>query len=287
MVEPTEFSSSFADSAQIAADITTVVAAIVVGAWAYVRSYGLQIARPAVELNVDATAIGKVAHRILLHVTLSVRNAGSRECRVFLCWKLASLDASLEDLADVSYHDGRTNRQQTLKGQVKFARQVPARLPARQVKDVLLQSHATASNRQSAEVAPEEATFGRPPQNYEPVLPYTTFVSPGITQRYEFTTSVPMGSIAAAIVAYIQYERPRSRTEAILAKPVRVLLGLSSRATKPTTFDHTTVGVVELTPHTEQAPEPLRNIEAAATQAGADGLIAPTKTALPESSSPW
>jgi hypothetical protein len=42
-----------------------------------------------------------------------------------------------------------------------------------------------------------------------------------------------------------------------------VLLGLSSRATKATTFDHTTVGVVELTPHREQAPEPLRNIEAA------------------------
>jgi hypothetical protein len=268
MIEPAEFSSSFADAAQIAADISTVVAAIVVGAWAYTRNYGQQIARPAVELNVDATKMGQVAHRLLLRVTLSVRNAGSRECRVFLCWKLASLDGGLESLTDISYHDSRTNREHSLKGQVKFARQVPVRPTASQVKDEHTEGLAATSNEPSVQVAPQQASFGRAPANYEPVLPYTTFVGPGITQRYEFATSVPVGSIAAAIVAYIQYERPRSQTEALLARPVRVLLGLSFRATKATTFDHTTVGIVEFTPHSEPVRDRIRSNEGPATQRG-------------------
>src|SRR5439155_21582642 len=98
MVESGVPVSSFAEAAHAAADITTVVAAVAVGAWAYVRSYGRQIARPAIELMINAIAIGEVASCSLIHVTLSVRNAGSRECRIFLCWKLISLDARLSSL---------------------------------------------------------------------------------------------------------------------------------------------------------------------------------------------
>ena len=127
MVESGVPASSFAEAAHAAADVTTVIAAVVVGVWAYVRSYGQQIARPAIELMINARAIGEVASRSLIHVTFNVRNAGSRECRVFLCWKLTSLDARLSSLTDVKYADLRTHDDVTLAGQVRFAREVPKR----------------------------------------------------------------------------------------------------------------------------------------------------------------
>jgi hypothetical protein len=249
MVQSGATVSSFADIAHTAADVTTVVAAVVLGAWAYVRSYGLQIARPAIELTVDARTIGNVASRSLIHVTLSVRNAGARECRVFLCWKLTSLDAHLSSLTDVKYRDRRTHADVTLAGQVKFMREVPKRRPASQTSDGEHQPLTTAPASLVARDAQLLATkFGEAPPNYEPVVPYKTFVSPGVTQRYDFVTSVPATSTAATIVGYIQYERSRSRTEAILGGPVRAVVGLSRGETKVTTFDHTTAGVVVLTP---------------------------------------
>jgi hypothetical protein len=253
MVQSVVLASSFADVAHTAADVTTVGAALVLGAWAYVRSYGQQIARPAIELTVEAVAMGEVANRSLLHVTLSVRNAGSRECRVFLCWKLASLDASLPTLTDIKYRDWHTNDDLTLVGQVQFTREVPTRQPMSQTSDAR-QQHVTTpdSNSEARDAQPLVTKFGKAPPNYEPLLPYKTFVSPGVVQRYDFATSVPAGSSAAAIVAYIQYERSRSRTEAVLGGPVRAVVGLSSRETRATTFGHTSVGIVTIAPISPQ-----------------------------------
>ncbi len=268
MVESAVLASSFADVAHTAADVTTVVAAIVLGAWAYVRSYGQQIARPAIELTVDAIAIGEVASRSLLHVTLSVRNAGSRECRVFLSWKLASLAASRSNLMDVKYRDSRTRDERTLVGQIRFAREVPRRQPTSQTSDDR-QPHPTTTRTgsETREAQPLGAKFGEAPPNYESLLPHTTFVSPGVTQRYAFVTGVPVGSVAATIVGYIQYERSRSRTEALLAGPVRAVLGLSGRATKATTFDHTTAGVVAIA--ADNHPTRGRNAQSDASRSGA------------------
>lgn len=253
MVESVVLASSFADVAHTAADVTTVAAALALGAWAYVRSYGQQIARPAIELTVDAVAIGEVASRSLLHVTLSVRNAGSRECRVFLCWKLASLDTSLPTLTDIKYRDWHTNDDLTLVGQVKFTREVPIRQPMSQTKRRPREaSYNPRTNSVANDAQPLVTEFGKAPPNYEPLLPYKTFVSPGVIQRYDFVTSVPVGSSAAAIVAYIQYERSRSRTEAVIGGPVRAVVGLSSRETKATTFGHTSVGIVAIGPGSHQ-----------------------------------
>jgi hypothetical protein len=245
MVESGLLASSLGDVTQIAADVTTIVAALIVGAWAYVRSYGQQIARPAVELTVDGKVIGEVASRSLIHVTFSVRNAGSRECRVFLCWKLTSLDSRLTSLTDVKYRDRRTGNDVILTGQVKFTREVPMRLQAAKISD---DQQQPSTGLVAREAQPLVTQLGATPEGFEPILPYTTFVAPGVTQRYDFVTSVPGGSAAAAVIGYIQYQRSRSRTETILGGPVRAIVGLSSGETKVTTSDHTAVGVVVMAP---------------------------------------
>jgi hypothetical protein len=245
MVGPPLAASSFADMAHTAADLTTVVAAVVLGTWAYIRSYGQQIARPAIELSVNATVIGEVASRSLLHVTLNVRNAGSRECRVFLVWKLSSLSADLANLADISYQDSRTREDVTLVGQVRFARQVPRQRMRRSGDDDGPQHPARSKTR---DTQPAVTQFGVAPHNYEPVLPYETFVGPGVSQRYEFVAGVPADSAAAAIVCHIQYRRSRSLAETVLAGPVRAVVGLTAGETKVTTFDHTTAGYVAIAP---------------------------------------
>ena len=320
MVETPVLASSFADVAHTAADVTTVVAALVLAAWGYVRSYGQQITRPAIELTVDAVVIGEVASRSLLHVTLSVRNAGSRECRVFLYWKLSILDASLPSLTHLKY------RNRTLVGQVKFAREVPMHQTAGQTGDDQQQQTAgqtgddqqqqtagqtgddqqqqtagqtgddqqqqtagqtgddqqqqtagqtgddqqqqtagqTGDDQQQQQTTVRTGSkardaqrrvrkFGEAPRNFEKVLHGETFVSPGVTQRYDFVTSVPVGSAAALIIAQIQYERTRLRSEKVLGGPVRAVAGLSPGETTLTTFNHTTAEYVAIAPGSHPA----------------------------------
>jgi hypothetical protein len=85
------------------------------------------------------------------------------------------------------------------------------------------------------------------------VLHGETFVSAGVTQRYDFVTSVPVGSAAALIIAQIQYERTRSRSEKVLGGPVRALAGLSRSETTLTTFNHTTAEYVAIAPGSHPA----------------------------------
>ena len=88
MTLPFLFVTSFAQSADTAAHVATVVATIVLGLWAYSRFVAEQITRPPIEFTVEVESGPVVAAQRLVHITFRVRNAGKRECDVWLYWRI-------------------------------------------------------------------------------------------------------------------------------------------------------------------------------------------------------
>lgn len=233
MMLPVPFLTSFAQTADTASHVATVVATVVLGLWAYSRFVAEQITRPPIEFTVEAESADVVAARRLVRVTLRVRNAGKRECDVWLYWRLRVLRENADRLEE---HRDRP-------GQIRFTRADPVATSG---------SDETGLTGQNIEEKPRPATrndrLDSPdaPKGFVPVIPFRTFVGAGVTQNYPFVTALELDCIAATIVGSIAYRRSRSGIAALIAPLARLLSGLSSRETRLLTRDHTAVGVVFL-----------------------------------------
>jgi hypothetical protein len=103
--------ASFAEKADTAAHVATVVATAVLGLWAYSRFVAQQITRPPIEFTAKGEPIGSCAGKRLIWITFQVHNGGTRECDVWLYWKLLGLRNRSEHL----------NERAKLPGQIQFS----------------------------------------------------------------------------------------------------------------------------------------------------------------------
>jgi hypothetical protein len=171
------------DWSDVAANITTVLAALVLGTWAYLRFLGGQLARPRIELRAVPIPLCRVGNAILVHCHITARNLGSRECDLLLYWRILYYDKNEPSVAYIRPENPR------FAGQVKFRQAFPQKgyLPER-------------NNR-----------FGRPgPDRYIPYLG-RTFIGPQVTQSYDFVTSVPGDSVAVTLMGLVHYQTSTKR----------------------------------------------------------------------------
>lgn len=219
-VDPMFDAAGVADWTQVAANVVTVAAALVLGLWTYLRFIAQQLVRPAIEFVAEVVPMHRVSDRVLIKCVFTVRNAGVRECRAWLYWRLLSLDdkATPRRLGDDN---------ESMAGRVKFQYEVPT----------------------SKDVRAGTNSFGREaPAGFVPVVNYPTFVAPTVMQRYELVTSVGLDTAAVVLMGNIQYQRSRPRAAALddaplkqatISKLARLVLRLSPRELKETTQDHT------------------------------------------------
>lgn len=245
--------ASFAQNADTAAHVATVVATVVLGLWAYSRFVAQQITRPPIEFTVKGEPVVIVAGKRLIRLTFRVRNASTRECDAWLSWKLQGIRADQKEISGRRCEDGLS--------QVKFERIYPAPQSNHGEKDA---RSALSQNPEPGSGSGEpkrtqkwEASLPRP--NFIPVLRdpknpgrnYTTFVGAGVTQEYTIVTAVDLDYSAARILGSINYRRSRSWLARLMTPLARLLSGVSKRETTPLTFNHTVAGVVVL-----REPEP-------------------------------
>src|SRR5262249_10204294 len=152
-----------------------------------------------------------------VRITFRVRNAGGRECDVWLYWSLRALNANARELAE----------SETGPGRVKFDRICQTRQPSDQSERLIWQPEI-------------------PPPGFMPVIQdgksvvrgESQFVGAGVTQEYTLTTSLDQRYALATVAGSINYTRSRSRLARLMTPLARVLSGLSSRETSDITFDH-------------------------------------------------
>lgn len=231
---------SVSEFASTSADLATVGAALVLGAWSYSRYVANQIRRPAIEFTVTCMPVGLVAGRRLLAVTFLVRNAGSRECDVWLSWRLVDLpyDTTCIDwLPDPDQTGGK------LEGQVKFKSIYSGALLRR--KDLTEEQYQRFTDEEHERF---HSSLGPdvPPDKYLKVLPYRTFVGADVTQRYSLVTDVAPDLAVIKVLGAIGYRQTRSKLASRLTPLIRWSSGLSEREVRAQTREHTVECVVAL-----------------------------------------
>jgi hypothetical protein len=223
---------SVAEGADIAAHVATVVATAVLGLWVYSRFLAQQITRPPIEFTVQGEPIGRSADKRLIRITFGVRNGGTRECDVWLYWRLLGLRNDPSGL----------DEREKLPSQVKFD-VIHGVAPPHGDGDGKQQAHSRGGVSSRHDQPP------KPPRpGYLPVIDGRTFVGAGVTQKYEFVTSAALGCGFAIVLGEIIYMRTRSRLARIMTPVARLFSGLSDRETLPVTNRHTIAGVVALEP---------------------------------------
>lgn len=233
MTLPFLFLTSFAQTADTASHVATVVATIVLGLWAYSRFVAEQITRPPIEFTVEVESGPVVAAQRLVKITFRVRNAGKRECDAWLFWRLRVVRSNAERL------EGHKDRQ----GQLRFTGYEPL---ASSTGEENLQPTLAAEEKPGRGKSAEPADSPPAPKGFVPVVPFRTFVGAGVTQSYPLVTALDLDCVAVAVTGTLAYRRSRSGIASLVAPAARLVSGLSPRETRLLTRDHTAAGVLFL-----------------------------------------